>query len=297
MKIKKINRYIFLGLILLLFASIANAQSLVPCGIGAGNANCTLCHLVLGFKNIYDYLFQILLVCSTVVIVAAGIMYMVSSGSKGMIEKAKLAFTYALTAMVLALVAWLIINATLNALGYKNAGNWWTFTCDTTPAAPQAPSPGGATLPGGGGGGAGGGGASKSGAYKSSGTLDPKTQKVIDSYLTMEGWAYGERSVEGKSGDCYSTTSRAYELSGLPSLDKLGSIWKPWDGNMASIKPGDIIQIPNVHTALVLGGGMTSLANEKNGIGIYTDGVNQNIIRSGGNLRIIHLEDVIAKYG
>jgi cell wall-associated NlpC family hydrolase len=131
------------------FAANGVHAQLVPCGIGSGNSDCTLCHLVVGFKNIYDYLLTLLLVATTTVIVIAGVMYMVSSGDKGMIEKAKAAFTYALTAIVLALTAWLIINATLNALGFKNAGSWWTFTCDTTQTAPIASS-GGATLPGGG---------------------------------------------------------------------------------------------------------------------------------------------------
>lgn len=130
------------------FVSSAFAQSLVPCGLN-GAADCTLCHLVLGFKNIYDYLLYVVLFPATVlVIVVAGIMYMVSSGNKGMIDKAKSAFTYALTALILALVAWLLINATLNALGFKNAGNWWNFTCDTTQTTgPGTLGTGGATLP------------------------------------------------------------------------------------------------------------------------------------------------------
>lgn len=125
----------------------ANAQ-LVPCGIGPGNADCTLCHLVLGFKNIYDYLLEILLAATTLVVVVAGIIYMVSSGSKGMIDKAKSALTYALTAMILALTAWLIINATLNALGFRNAGSWYNFTCDTTQTQGPTGGTGGGTLPG-----------------------------------------------------------------------------------------------------------------------------------------------------
>ena len=125
-------------------ARTGSTGGLVPC-----TDDCTLCHLVLGFKNIYDYLLTLLLVATTLVVVVAGVMYMVSSGNKGMLDKAKAALTYAITAMILALVAWLIINTTLNALGYNNAGNWWTFTCDTTQSAPQASTgAGGSTLPG-----------------------------------------------------------------------------------------------------------------------------------------------------
>jgi len=127
--------FILLFLLVISFSIVSSAfaaDALVPCGL-EGKADCTLCHLVIGFKNIYDYLlFTVLLPATVLAVVIAGVMYMVSSGSKGMIEKAKSALTYALTAMLLALLAWLIINVTLNALGFKNAGSWYNFTCDTT---------------------------------------------------------------------------------------------------------------------------------------------------------------------
>jgi cell wall-associated NlpC family hydrolase len=122
---------VFLIVLSFCVVSSAFADALVPCGL-EGAADCTLCHLVLGFKNIYDYFFTVLLAATTLVAVVAGVMYMVSSGDKGMIDKAKSALTYALTAMILALTAWLIINATLTALGYTKVDNRYTFTCDTT---------------------------------------------------------------------------------------------------------------------------------------------------------------------
>jgi len=128
-----------------------STNALVPCGLN-GAADCTLCHLVLGFKNIYDYLLSLLLVATTLVIVVAGVMYMVSSGDKGMLDKAKSALTVALTAMILGLTAWLIINVTLNALGFKNAGSWYNFTCDTTQTQGPTGGTGGGTLPAAGGG-------------------------------------------------------------------------------------------------------------------------------------------------
>jgi hypothetical protein len=263
-------------------ARTGSTGGLVPC-----TDDCTLCHLVLGFKNIYDYLLVLLLSATTLVVVVAGVMYMVSSGDKGMIDKAKSALTYALTAMILALVAWLIINATLNALGYNKSGSWYNFTCDTTQTKGPTGGTGGGTLPGTQGAGGG------SGSYIPSGNLDPKTQEVLKNYMTMNGWSYGERSVANGSGDCFSTTSRAWELSGLKDLDH--QKWETWDGNLSSIKPGDVIQIPNVHTALVMEDGKTSLASTKTGIGVYPDGLNQNIIRANGNLRIIHLANAASK--
>ncbi|MDD3487204.1 MAG: pilin [Candidatus Moranbacteria bacterium] len=135
MKFSKKNKIyikIFFSAIILFFAASSAHAALVPCGIGEGNADCTLCHLVVGFKNIYDYLLTLLLSAATVVIIVAGVIYMISSGNKNLIDKAKSAFMYTITAIVLGLTAWLMINTVLNALGFKNAGSWWTFTCDTT---------------------------------------------------------------------------------------------------------------------------------------------------------------------
>jgi hypothetical protein len=146
-----LKSFIFSCLLIFSFGLALNASAtLVPCGVGAGNANCTLCHLVLGFKNIYDYLLYVILLPGTIlVVVIAGIMYMVSSGNKGLLERAKSALMYAITAMVLALLAWLIINTVLNALGYNKSGSWWTFTCDTTQTQGPTGGTGGGTLPGG----------------------------------------------------------------------------------------------------------------------------------------------------
>jgi hypothetical protein len=169
-----------------------NTGGLVPC-----KNNCTLCHLVLGFKNIYDYLLKLLLAATTLVVVVAGVIYMVSSGDKGMIDKAKSALTYALTAMILGLTAWLIINATLSALGYTKIGNWYTFTCDTTQTQGPTGGIGGGTLPG-------------TPGYGNTGGTG--CAAVVANINSMAGSAY----VRG-SNDCSSTTNRAYTNAGCKS--------------------------------------------------------------------------------
>ena len=115
-----------------LMRDVFAADALVPCGLG-GAADCTLCHLVIGVNNIFNYLlYTILFPLFTLGIVISGVLYMVSRGSKPLIEKAKKAFTYSLAAALIALCSWLLVNAILHALGYKNAGGWSTYTCDTT---------------------------------------------------------------------------------------------------------------------------------------------------------------------
>lgn len=132
------KKIFFLSLILLLLIiplKSVLADGLVPCGLN-GAADCTLCHLVLGIKNIFDFLLKLLLAACLLGITIAGVLYMVSAGSKGLIEKAKKAFTYSITALVLLLCSWLIVNAVLNALGFKQVGSWSSFTCDTTQTIP-----------------------------------------------------------------------------------------------------------------------------------------------------------------
>jgi hypothetical protein len=268
MKINKTKKYVFLILLSFFVVSSAHAQ-LVPCGIGAGNANCTLCHLVIGFKNIYDYLLEILLVCTTVVIVAAGIMYMVSSGSKGMIEKAKSAFTYALTAMILALVAWLIINATLNALGYRNAGNWWTFTCDTTQSKSAGTlGAGGATLPG-----------------NQSGKVANLTGRgcagVVQNAKEMVGMNYSQANRDGaSSADCSSVAYRSYQAAGcnLPTGNSGAyySMGKDFSsGQQSFLNAGDLL-IRQGHVAMCLNDGCTQVTGAR-GDNKGTVGVNSGI--------------------
>lgn len=129
-----------------------NTGGLVPC-----KNNCTLCHLVIGIKNIFEYLvYTVLFPLFTLGIVISGVLYMVSSGNKGLTEKAKTALTYSLMGAVVALTSWLLVNATLYAIGYKSVGSWSNFTCDTTQSAPQISTPGGGTLPSGSGNTAGG---------------------------------------------------------------------------------------------------------------------------------------------
>lgn len=124
------TKTLLLSIILLLLIiplKAALADGLVPC-----TDECTLCHLVLGIKNIFDFLLKLLLAACLLGITIAGVLYMVSAGSKDLIEKAKKAFTSSIIALVLLLCSWLIVNAVMNALGFNQAGSWSSFTCDTT---------------------------------------------------------------------------------------------------------------------------------------------------------------------
>ena len=140
--------FILFGILFFSFQA-AQAASLVPCGTSENPQACTLCHLVIGFKNIFEYLIKVVLFpLFTLGIVIAGVLYMVSSGNKGLIEKAKTALTYSLAGAVIALTSWLLVNSVLHALGYKSVGNWWNYTCDTAPTSGAGTTgTGGSTVP------------------------------------------------------------------------------------------------------------------------------------------------------
>ena len=104
-----------------------SSGGLVPC-----TDDCTLCHLVLGIKGIFDFLLKLLLATCLLGITIAGVLYMVSAGSSSLIEKAKKPLPIPSPLFVLLLCSWLIVNAVMNALGFKQAGGWSSFTCDTT---------------------------------------------------------------------------------------------------------------------------------------------------------------------
>lgn len=260
---------------------------LVPC-----TDDCTLCHLVVGFKNIFDYLLYTVLAPLFILgIVVSGVLYMVSSGSKGLTEKAKMALTYSITGFVIALTAWLIVNFVMLTLGFTSplGGSWYKFTCDTSQSKTAASSTTTGTTTTG---------------TKASGDLDATTQKVINNYKTMVGMGYGEKfsgdTYGGKStADCGSTSIRSWLMAGLP--DFWGLPRERWDGDSNSLKPGDICLFDKSatgidHAFLVMENGSTSGANDAKGIYVSSNGLNYNISRLNGNssaLYVVHIANYI----
>jgi hypothetical protein len=274
------NAFILVGLLVFSFGFALSASAqLVPCGVGAGNADCTLCHLVLGFKNIYDYLLSLLLVATTTVIVVAGVMYMVSSGAKGMIEKAKSAFTYALTAMILGLLAWLIINTTLNALGYNKSGSWWNFSCDTTQTKGPTGSSSGGTLP-----------ATSIGTGNTGGT---GCAAVVANINSMSGWTYSQGSdrMNNGVGDCSSTTSRAYTNAGCKdpgqSTSAMYANASQFTG-ASNLKAGDAL-VRDGHVGICLTDGCAQIMGASSAEGIHPSSGSSMI--NNPNIRVIKVSD------
>jgi len=117
------------------------AAGLIPCGrtIGtpAEQAPCTLCHIIVGGQRIISWGMSVMTVIAVVVIVAMGILYIVSTGDEQMMSTAKGGIKAALIGFAVMLSAWLIVmtvlrvmSATVPDLGISATG--FSFTCDTT---------------------------------------------------------------------------------------------------------------------------------------------------------------------
>jgi hypothetical protein len=270
-------------LLLIIPLNAALAVTLVPCGLN-GAADCTLCHLAVGIQNIFDFLLKLILAACILGITISGVFYMVSSGSKKLIEQAKKSFNYSITALVLLLCSWLIVNAVVNALGFELAGGWSKFKCDTTQTTGPKPSGPGPSGP------------------KPSGPSGPPGQgceKVVDEIKKMDGWTYTQdkppkspnRMDEGY-GDCSSTTERAYQRAGCKSP---GGSTGAMMGNAQPLggyspKAGDSLVWNNGtkgHVGICLNDGCSQImgASTKNGIrpssgSTMLDNPNINVIKA-----------------
>jgi hypothetical protein len=140
---KKILAVCFFAVfVFLIFLPSTKAASLwkvvVPCGKSTDTGMRKLCHLIVGISNIVFDAFLIFVGVALVMMVVAGIMYIVSAGNTTMMESAKKLMKNVLAGFALVLLAWLIVNYTMIILSVKmpdlnvGATNWYTFTCNTT---------------------------------------------------------------------------------------------------------------------------------------------------------------------
>ena len=119
--------FLFLFFSIYYFSRSSCAGGLVPC-----TNDCNLCYLLVGISNIFQWLMGTLLTVSfLLLIVIAGLLYIVSGAFPKALTFSKQVFTGALKGLALALIAWLIINGIMNIVGYKHptGGKWWQFQC------------------------------------------------------------------------------------------------------------------------------------------------------------------------
>jgi uncharacterized membrane protein len=115
---------------------------LVPCGNSENDTPCTICCLAFGISNIIDLLMKILGILAVVVIVVAGILYMVSAGNQSMVSLAKAALKNTIIGVIIALTAFVMIHFILKAIAEGDTADTdpvllqgrglWHFNCGGT---------------------------------------------------------------------------------------------------------------------------------------------------------------------
>ena len=91
-------------------------SGLIPCGrSGNGGASepCTACHAVVGVKRLMDYLTSIMVVVAITVIVAMGVLYILSGVNVDLKKRAKAGLQAVFFGLVFVLSAWLIVSTIL----------------------------------------------------------------------------------------------------------------------------------------------------------------------------------------
>lgn len=130
------------------FSFLTFDRAIVPCGRSCDDArtagydeteNCTLCHLLIMIKNIFDLMFAWVIIVALISLTVGGVVYLVSTGNPGRVSVAKGIVSKALFGFAGFLLAWLIVYTVLvflsakpaNVIGINAGANWWQFTCST----------------------------------------------------------------------------------------------------------------------------------------------------------------------
>ncbi|MCK5080531.1 MAG: hypothetical protein KAQ63_00045 [Candidatus Moranbacteria bacterium] len=117
---------------------------LVPCGRQTNDPgtptneteSCTLCHLFLLLKNVFDLMLSLLIVTAILLLTIGGVVYIVSMGNPSLVGIAKNIITKTLIGFALMLAGWLLVFTLLTFLSTgnmvgKGTTSWFEFTCDT----------------------------------------------------------------------------------------------------------------------------------------------------------------------
>ncbi len=128
------------------------AAGIVPCGLSVDDpitplpvdesAPCTICHVIVGGKNLMDWGMKVMTVIALTVILAMGVLYIISAGDQGMMQTAKGGLKAAFIGFAVMLSAWLIVNIILTVLvdtadvnkpfnGLTKVAGVFSFFCDT----------------------------------------------------------------------------------------------------------------------------------------------------------------------
>lgn len=119
---------IFIFLFLILNFSYAAEIGLVPCGPSSGGSEqCTFCHfLTLGEKVIDFTLYYIAVPLVVIFIIYGGFVILTAGDSPEKVQNGRGIITSAVIGLLIALLAWLLIDIILQVISKENViGVWW----------------------------------------------------------------------------------------------------------------------------------------------------------------------------
>lgn len=91
---------------------------------------CTKCDFAQIIVNVFNFILSIVGALAVGSFIFVGIRYLTAGGSPEKIQSAKSGAFYTVAGLILVLVAWLIVNFILEALGYKELSSWSQVKCE-----------------------------------------------------------------------------------------------------------------------------------------------------------------------
>jgi len=116
---KFVKIFLFSGALLMMLSPIYFVNAgLVPCGGTATDSKeaCTICDLATGIQKIVNFVTKLVGITLVVIIVVAGVMYIVSAGNPSMTTMAKTAMKNSVIGAIVVLTAFVLINFILVAI-------------------------------------------------------------------------------------------------------------------------------------------------------------------------------------
>ncbi|MEK7635833.1 MAG: hypothetical protein AAB405_01955 [Patescibacteria group bacterium] len=122
----KLKIIILFTFCLLLTTSITYA-ALVPCGPGTSKASCEFCDLLTLAEKVLDFALYYIAVPLVVIFIIYGGFVILTAGDKPeRVSDGRKIITSAVIGLLIALLAWLLIDTILQVIAGNNlTGNWW----------------------------------------------------------------------------------------------------------------------------------------------------------------------------
>lgn len=118
---------------------VIQGQSLVQCG-GTGQPECTLCHVFILLRDIFNFALQILASLAVLSVFIGGVYMLVSGSNPSMFSQGVQIIQYAIIGIILTGASFIVLNTLLVILGFQSASvagaltiqdGFFTIECDT----------------------------------------------------------------------------------------------------------------------------------------------------------------------